>query len=670
MRALFAPAVAVMNRMSYVWKFLLVGVLGMLAVAVLLGTYLYHAYQEIATTRAALAGLTRVAALHKVIQVSQQHRGLSSGVLNGDASLAEKRAAKATRLDEAMAALRRELAAADRQDAAWRRIETDWASIRQDGLAWDPPTNLKKHGAMIRAEIDFLMTLGESSGLLLDTEPASFHIAQVALRALPETLEPLGQMRAKGTGVLARQAIGDQDRTQLGALLGVVEHGMHAVQLSLAPVLRHSPDLQASVGASHAEFKQAVAALDETARGILAGDLSLAPPAYFDMATRTMDTGYAQLYDILLPSAGKLLRARLANLTRDLWLYLLGIAVLLGITGYFTLGAFLSLQASVKKFAVEAACLAQGDLACRVNLDARDELGVVAASFNSVADSFARLTRNVQDGARRLAESAQAVKAASDEVRNSTRSQSDAATSMAASVQQLTQGIDSISHNAQEADTASREAGTLSSEGARVVAALVDDIRDISRSVNESASSIQELGRQSEKITAIVGVIKEIADQTNLLALNAAIEAARAGESGRGFAVVADEVRKLAERTSASTQEIDGMVQAIQHGVRVAVTSMQQGVARVNDGVVQAREAGESMTRIRAGTDHVLERVGEISSALREQAAAAGDIARNVEGIAEMAGGNSRQAGRSADTAGELLDLAGALRQEVSRYKT
>lgn len=113
--------------------------------------------------------------------------------------------------------------------------------------------------------------------------------------------------------------------------------------------------------------------------------------------------------------------------------------------------------------------------------------------------------------------------------------------------------------------------------------------------------------------------------------------------SGRGFAVVADEVRKLAERTAKATGEITGMVAAIQNGTGRAVETMQDGVVRVQEGVVLAGAAGTSVGQIHAGATQVVGAVADISAALREQGAASTEIARNVERIAQMAEQNSAE---------------------------
>ena len=313
--------------------------------------------------------------------------------------------------------------------------------------------------------------------------------------------------------------------------------------------------------------------------------------------------------------------------------------------------------------------IAAGDLATPVDF-ASNNSDSLLANISTMQETLRTMIAGIVGNAEQVASAANQLFAASEQVAERASQQGDAASSMAASVEEMAVSIDQVKENATEAHNISQTAGQISEEGASVIHNAASEMRKISQAVQASSQIVEDLGHQSDQITSIVNTIKEIADQTNLLALNAAIEAARAGEQGRGFAVVADEVRKLAERTGNSTKEIGEMVAKIQNGTRSAVSSMQDGVRQVSNGVELANQAGDSINRIRDGALRVTVVVNGISDSISEQSMASNEIAQKLEVIAQMSEESAAAVRQTADAARQLQALSSSLRQTVAQFKT
>jgi methyl-accepting chemotaxis protein len=311
-----------------------------------------------------------------------------------------------------------------------------------------------------------------------------------------------------------------------------------------------------------------------------------------------------------------------------------------------------------------------GDLTRRLPIVCKDGIGEISHAFNKLMVKLQGTIDEIKDGAEQLLATSTALASTAAQGAASSQMQSQEAYAMAAQAEIMTYSIDGIGNQADEVHGVTARSHELSVQGGEIIHRAVVEMNKITDAVNHSSNIIQELGRQSDQISTIIKVIKEVAEQTNLLALNAAIEAARAGEQGRGFAVVADEVRKLAERTSQSTQEITAMVEMIQAGTKQAISSMVAGVERVSEGAMLANQAGDAINRIKSESQLVVDRVRAISSSLHTQSNTNSENSRMVENIARLTDENSVAFRNTAELTGQLKTLADNLQVVVVRFRT
>ncbi|WP_421308435.1 methyl-accepting chemotaxis protein [Aeromonas veronii] len=305
----------------------------------------------------------------------------------------------------------------------------------------------------------------------------------------------------------------------------------------------------------------------------------------------------------------------------------------------------------------------------RADVKQQDEIGLTLNAVNRLLDTLQQTFTEFSVGSLQIKSTAESLSQAAQHLASSASQANDATSLIAAGVEEMTVSITDISQRTQETSRITNESGQLATEGGRTIDRTVHAINEIADSIRQASAEVIALGEGISRIGGVVSVIRDVAGQTNLLALNAAIEAARAGESGRGFAVVADEVRKLAERTAQSTQEISATVEAIQQESNNTVSRMHLVEEKVSQGVTMATESGAIIAEIRSASHRVMEQVGEITNAIREQSSAAESIAHQVEQIAQVVQQTSSTAEETSAAAEELNVTTESIHQQISRYR-
>ncbi|NIK80563.1 methyl-accepting chemotaxis protein [Paenibacillus castaneae] len=343
--------------------------------------------------------------------------------------------------------------------------------------------------------------------------------------------------------------------------------------------------------------------------------------------------------------------------------------------------------------------IAAGDLTGdAVKMNNKDELGVLASSFNMMSNNLRSVITQIGSNAEQVAASSEELTANSEQTSVATEQIAKAMQEFASgidlqvkvvgdglqTINEMSIGFQQIAENTQNVSAKAAEASEKAVHGHGFIQTAVEQMNSISETVNGLAEVVGELGSQSEEISQIVQVITELSAQTNLLSLNAAIEAARAGEHGRGFEVVATEVRKLSHQSSESAQQISNLIFTIQMGMDRAVQSMEAVTKEVKSGIEIVHTAGQSFEYIQEAVTNVAAQSEEVSASVQEMTAGVDEMTgsmRTITQVTESSAAGTKQVSASTEEQSSSLEeitsasrslakMAEDLQETISRFKT
>lgn len=673
MHGLLAPAIALMNRLSYAQKFGVISLAFFVPMLFLSSIIVNETYQEKHNTDLARESLQSIEKVLETVDMASKYRDLATAeVFFPRPELTQETEKYEKQLNTRLEAMAQNPEFQEVVDDLDQRIASWKKGFARSGENKQPTVQdqYKAYNRIVQDIVFLSHAVAQHSGIAQDTDDRVQQLLKLITNDYPSYKSKLGLAHAVGVYAIIEKYIGTMTYNFLNDTYDALDLSYKAMQQNHSALLEENAlfkqkfsDLfiQVEKNAEDIKFK-----LDDEL--IAAVSVETTWQAYSDHYTEKL-APFINVRSQSLSILNDILQVRVDALMQKLMTVVVAITIVVLLIVYLYAAFFWSVRSTVGEFHGAAKKISRGDMRIRVKVDSRDEMGELSGEFNDMVDKIHSLLQAVHKTAKEVGSAMTQVGSNAEKSSSAAEEQLRQTEQVASAVTQMSASAEEVNRQSSDASSSASRATEQANNANTVVGNTLGQINQLADEIMRSTNVINTLSENSENIANMLAVIKGIAEQTNLLALNAAIEAARAGEQGRGFAVVADEVRTLASRTQSSAQEIDEVMTTIHEGISNAVEVMGNSHMMAQDTVESSGKVREALSEIVEVIENISQSNNQIAASASEQTDVARTIDQNVVSISDLGRATVDDAAETVAAIKEVVGLTESLLEKLERFQ-